>query len=191
MRHLTNVSFRRENVFAEPIAGRWDAIVCSEVLYYAGGRKQLGRVAASIADALMPGGVLVTAHANLVVDAARAPGFDWDEAFGARGIQKGLRASGTLKLSGVEIATPMYRVQRWRRRPVREGALRRRLPARAQRQRGASLRRRPLRGAGPLSAPRRPPRSTPGAVRAAPADPHVPPGRPHRHGRGASLARHS
>ena len=119
-------------MFAEPIAGRWDAIVCSEVLYYAGGRKQLGRVAASIADALMPGGVLVTAHANLVVDAARAPGFDWDEAFGALGIQKGLRASGTLKLEA-EIATPMYRVQRWRRRPVREGALRRRLPARVQR----------------------------------------------------------
>jgi peptidoglycan/xylan/chitin deacetylase (PgdA/CDA1 family) len=132
--HLPNVSFRLENVFTEPIAGRWDAIVCSEVLYYAGDRKELDRVAGSIADALTPGGVLVTAHANLVVDAPRKPGFDWDEAFGALGIEKGLRRTGMLKLEA-EIATPMYRVQRWcrPREGHRPGALRRRLPAHVRR----------------------------------------------------------
>ena len=50
-------------------------------------------MAASIANALVPDGVLVTAHPNLVVDAPRAPGFDWDEAFGALVIQQGLTRS--------------------------------------------------------------------------------------------------
>ena len=43
-------------------------IVCSEVLYYVGNRFDLARVARKLAGALEPGGHLLVAHANAVVD---------------------------------------------------------------------------------------------------------------------------
>ena len=115
-----NVEFLKHDLFADTIEGLWPVIVCSEVLYYAGELADLDPVVQRIVRALEPGGVLVTGHANLVVDDADAPGFDWGEAFGALGIQHALLATGLVALEE-EILTPMYRVQRYRRRSGRGG----------------------------------------------------------------------
>ena len=94
----------------DPIPGRYDLIVCSEVLYYMGGISELADVARRIARALRPGGHLVTAHANLVVDDPEQPGFDWDLPYGGRVIGEVLAGAGDLRLVR-ELRTPAYRVQ--------------------------------------------------------------------------------
>lgn len=135
---LDNVELEYHDLFADPIAGRYDLIVCSEVLYYAGDRARLDHAARAIAAALEPGGLFVGAHANLLVDDPERPGFDWDVPFGVRVIEEALTQAG-LELVR-ELANPLYRVQAyapaprrlpWRRRssPERgEAALPRTLP---------------------------------------------------------------
>lgn len=110
----SHVEFRQHDLFADPIEGRWPVIVCSEVLYYAGQAEDLAPVVSKILRALEPGGSLVTAHANILIDDPSAPGFDWEEAYGALGIQRAILATGLATLEE-EIVTPMYRVQRYRR----------------------------------------------------------------------------
>lgn len=121
---LDNVELEYHDLFSDPISGRYDLIVCSEVLYYAGDRGRLDHAARSIAAALEPGGVFVGAHANLLVDDPEKPGFDWDVPFGVRVIEEALTRAG-LELVR-ELANPLYRVQAyghaprrlpWRRRP--------------------------------------------------------------------------
>ena len=118
---LDNVEFEYHDLFSDPISGRYDLIVCSEVLYYAGDRGRLDHAAQSIAAALEPGGIFVGAHANLLVDDPEKPGFDWDVPFGARVIEEALTHAG-LELVR-ELANPLYRVQAYgpapRRRPWR------------------------------------------------------------------------
>jgi peptidoglycan/xylan/chitin deacetylase (PgdA/CDA1 family) len=58
---------------------------------------------------LKPGGYLLTAHANLVVDAPDQCGFDWDHHFGAKVIGETFLAVGSLKLVK-ELRLPLYRV---------------------------------------------------------------------------------
>ena len=77
LKGLENVRFVRLDFASEPLPGRFDLIVCSEVLYYLEGREQLQAVARKLANALEPGGYLLTAHANQVVDEPDEPGFDW------------------------------------------------------------------------------------------------------------------
>ena len=64
--------------------GLFDLIVCSEILYYVGNRFALAAVARKLADALKPGGHLLMAHANAVVDDASSTGFEWAVGFGAK-----------------------------------------------------------------------------------------------------------
>ncbi len=109
-----DIEFRQHDLFADAIEGRWPVIVCSEVLYYAGQVEDLVPVVRKILKALEPGGVLITAHANILVDDPSAPGFDWQEAYGSLGIQRAILATGIATLDE-EIVTPMYRVQRYRR----------------------------------------------------------------------------
>jgi peptidoglycan/xylan/chitin deacetylase (PgdA/CDA1 family)/GT2 family glycosyltransferase/SAM-dependent methyltransferase len=124
-----NVAFAQLDLFAQPLAGRYDLIVCSELLYYAPDRAALRRTAEALADALEPGGTLLAAHAHAVVDDARAPGFDWEVPFGAVAIEQALRRTGLLELEA-EVRTEPYRVQRYRRLTRRRRLPARRRPAR-------------------------------------------------------------
>jgi peptidoglycan/xylan/chitin deacetylase (PgdA/CDA1 family)/trans-aconitate methyltransferase len=113
LKGLENVRFVRLDIASEPLPGRFDLIVCSEVLYYLEGREQLQAVARKLANALEPGGYLLTAHANQVVDDPDEPGFDWGHAFGARVIGETLSSTRGLRLLK-EIRTPLYRIQLFR-----------------------------------------------------------------------------
>jgi peptidoglycan/xylan/chitin deacetylase (PgdA/CDA1 family) len=123
---LATVEFVRLDVAEDPLPGGFDLLVCSELLYYLGGRAELDDVAAKLARALRPGGHLVAAHANVVSDQPGRPGFVWDVPFGARTIGIALRDAGGLQLER-ELRTPFYRVQRFRRPPAL-ARLRRRRP---------------------------------------------------------------
>ncbi|HET9178125.1 MAG TPA: glycosyltransferase, partial [Terriglobia bacterium] len=75
-RNLQNITYRQMNLRRD-LLGRFDLIVCSEALYYLKDRHELRRLAARFAKSLNPGGHLLMAHANLVVDDQGATGFDW------------------------------------------------------------------------------------------------------------------
>ena len=109
-----NVDFRQLDVFSEPLPGDNELIVCSETLYYARDEAQLKLAVRALATALKPGGVLVTTHAMVLIDDPSSAGFDWDEPFGAAGIERTLLADGRLVLRE-EIRAPMYRAQRYER----------------------------------------------------------------------------
>ncbi len=115
---LPNVSFRRTDLFSEELGSRYDVIVCSEVLYYAGTIERVRHAISAMARALAPGGVLVTAHANALVDDPTAPGFDWSVPFGALGIERLIVRSGRFRLDA-ELYTDYYRVQRFAVEPNR------------------------------------------------------------------------
>jgi peptidoglycan/xylan/chitin deacetylase (PgdA/CDA1 family)/SAM-dependent methyltransferase len=124
---LPNVDFVQLDVAADPLPGDYDLIVCSEVLYYLDDHAELDRVAAKLAQALRPGGCLVTAHAHVVSDQPGRPGFVWDVPFGARAIGMALQRTGGLRLEE-ELRTPFYRVQRLRRPKALRRLWRRRKP---------------------------------------------------------------
>jgi peptidoglycan/xylan/chitin deacetylase (PgdA/CDA1 family) len=115
-----HVEFEQLNIFEQPLPGPFDLIVCSELLYYARDLEVLSRAARAIADALAPGGALVTAHAHLTVDGPAVAAFDWEgHVAGAIGIERRLLATGNLKLTD-EIRTDLYRVQRYVQVPAGE-----------------------------------------------------------------------
>lgn len=109
---LGQVSFATLDLTGDRIPGAYDLIVCSEVLYYAGG--DLGRVVARLAAHLKPGGTLVAAHANVIADEPEETGFDWGVPYGARTIGEALGARRDLELVR-EIRRPLYRVQAYRK----------------------------------------------------------------------------
>ncbi len=111
---VPNVEFIRLDITGDPLPGPFDLIVCSEVLYFVGGRRVLGRLGRKLADALRPGGLLVTAHANQVVDDPREPGFDWALPFGGKVIGETLARTRSLRLVK-ELRTPAYRIHLLRR----------------------------------------------------------------------------
>jgi peptidoglycan/xylan/chitin deacetylase (PgdA/CDA1 family) len=109
-----NVEFSQFDLAREELPARADLIVCGEVLYYLKSRGVLRQVARRIADALNPGGHVLLAHANLVVDDPAKPGFDWPMPFGAATFAEVFAATNPLRLVR-EIATPYYRVQLYRK----------------------------------------------------------------------------
>jgi peptidoglycan/xylan/chitin deacetylase (PgdA/CDA1 family) len=118
-----NVQFRRLDLTRDALPGVFDLIVCSEVLYYVGGRDALKAVAQKLAGALEPGGYLLTTHANVVVDDPGSTGFDWDVPFGGKVIGATLARTPSLRLVK-ELRTPLYRIQLYQR----DAGLRARLP---------------------------------------------------------------
>jgi peptidoglycan/xylan/chitin deacetylase (PgdA/CDA1 family)/SAM-dependent methyltransferase len=113
-RDFGHVRFARLDLRTDEIPGRFDLIVCSEVLYYVGNRFSLARVARKLAGALEPGGHLLVAHANAVVDDPSATGFDWQVGFAAKRIGEALARLPSLEFLR-ELRTPIYRVQLFRR----------------------------------------------------------------------------
>lgn len=109
-----NVELVRLDLMRDRLPGRFELIVCSEVLYYAGCERGLAAVGHKLAAALAPGGYLLAAHANCVVDDPKGPGFDWDVPFGARRIGEMLGSVPALRLDR-ELRTDLYRVQLFQR----------------------------------------------------------------------------
>jgi len=109
-----NVRFMRLDLTKDRLPGRFELIVCSEALYFVGGRDALQAAASNLAQALEPGGYLLTAHANLVVDEPDRTGFEWQLPFGAKVIGETLAGTRPLRLMK-EIWTPLYRIQLFQR----------------------------------------------------------------------------
>ncbi|GJD15293.1 hypothetical protein RIVM261_002490 [Rivularia sp. IAM M-261] len=107
---LNNISYERLDVITESINGKYDLIICSEVLYYTEKVEILSLVANKIANALKPGGYFITAHANLVRDEPDRPGYNWGYAFGAKVIGETFANIPPLQLIK-ELHTPLYRIQ--------------------------------------------------------------------------------
>lgn len=107
---VENVNFLRLDLVRDPLPSGCELIVCSEVLYYVNGQKTLQAVARKLADALAPGGFLLTAHALRVEREPERIKFDWMLPFGANLISQTLTATIPLQLVK-EIQTPYYRLQ--------------------------------------------------------------------------------
>jgi len=122
-----NVNFVRLDFIKDKLPGRFDLIVCSEVLYYVDTKKILVYVARKLTDALKLGGHLLLAHPNLLVDEPDKTGFDWDFPFGAKVIGDTFSSISNLSLVK-ELLTPLYRVQLFRRHRRMVSLLRRKSP---------------------------------------------------------------
>ena len=121
-RGLGNVEFVQLDLIKDELPQGQDLIVCSEVLYYLEDRLELGRIAAKLAAALAPGGYLLTAHANLLVDEVGRTGFDWQHAFGAATIARTFARTPGLQLERA-IETELYRICLFRRDAAGEAVL--------------------------------------------------------------------
>ncbi|MEM7132351.1 MAG: trifunctional glycosyltransferase/class I SAM-dependent methyltransferase/polysaccharide deacetylase [Chloroflexota bacterium] len=110
-----NIDYRQLDLVRDEIEGTYDLITCSEVLYFTRDYRQLRKVAKKVANALNPGGRLVMAHGNVVVDDSASPGFGWDHQFGAKRIGETFSSIPGLDLVE-EIRTPIYRVHAFQRK---------------------------------------------------------------------------
>ncbi|HWL71369.1 MAG TPA: trifunctional glycosyltransferase/class I SAM-dependent methyltransferase/polysaccharide deacetylase [Geminicoccus sp.] len=110
----SNVEFALLNLCRDDLPGRFDLIVCSEVLYYVGDRVRLREIAFKLARGLRTGGRLVMAHANLVADDPGQPGFRWRHPFGARTIGEVFATVPDLRLVS-ERKSALYRIHVFQR----------------------------------------------------------------------------
>jgi peptidoglycan/xylan/chitin deacetylase (PgdA/CDA1 family) len=124
---LDNVQFLPLDLKKDSIPGKFDLIVCSEVLYYVDGIKGLKTVAKKFSGALQISGYLVMAHANLIVDEPDRPGFDWGLPFGARVIGDVFKNSPHLEMVK-ELYTPLYRIQLFQKKTFIRRPFQRRSP---------------------------------------------------------------
>jgi peptidoglycan/xylan/chitin deacetylase (PgdA/CDA1 family)/SAM-dependent methyltransferase len=121
-----NVRFMRLDALKDPLPGRFNLIVCSEVLYYARDLRVLRKVAHKLAGALEPGGYLITAHGDAAGDGREEDAPDGDVPFGAAVVGATLARTRSLRLLR-ELRTPAYRIQLFQRQrrtlvPQRHGA---------------------------------------------------------------------
>ncbi len=108
-----NIEFQQLDMTRDEIPGRFDLIVCSEVLYYFGRRDRLRASVDKLTSALKPGGRLVMAHAHLAVDDPEGSGFDWSFNYGVEAIREAFSAAPKLDFEQ-ELQTKFYRIQRFR-----------------------------------------------------------------------------
>ncbi|MEM9563710.1 MAG: glycosyltransferase [Actinomycetota bacterium] len=108
-RDHTNVSFGSIDLRNDELPDGLDLIVCSEVLYFLDSEPALADLAGRFARALQPGGLLVMAHANLIVDDPDRTGFDWGHEFGARRIGEIVAADPGLRLVSTNVSE-LYRI---------------------------------------------------------------------------------
>ncbi len=111
-----NIQYQRLDLVSEKIDGRYQLMICSEVLYYAGSRKRLRKIAQKMANSILPDGYLVMVHGNVVIDDVHKTGFNWEHSFGAKGIGETFSSLPNLTFLK-EIQTPLYRVQLFQKAP--------------------------------------------------------------------------
>ncbi|HEV7668834.1 MAG TPA: polysaccharide deacetylase family protein [Thermoanaerobaculia bacterium] len=113
-----HVRFSQLDVFCQEIQGRFDLIVCSELLAYLPQRRTLELVLARVLAALEPEGLLVMANAKAVADERDKRGFDWSRPFGARTIADVAIALGASLHE--ELSASLYAVHSfsWTERPA-------------------------------------------------------------------------
>ena len=110
-----NIEFRQVDLRDEKFPQDLDLLVCSEVLYFVESEPDLKDVARRFADALNPGGLLVMAHANLVVDDPHLTGFEWEHEFGARRIGEIIATEPKLRHVSTSMSE-LYRIHVFERR---------------------------------------------------------------------------
>lgn len=111
---MKNICFVQLDLTKDPLPGRFELIVCSEMLYYVGGQAVLNSIAHKLAKAIEPWGYLLMAHAHVVVDEPDKTGFDWGDPFGAKVIGDTFASISNLRLVK-ELRTPLYRIQLFQR----------------------------------------------------------------------------
>lgn len=117
-REQNNVSFVQLDLTRDALPGRFDLIVCGEVLYFMGGRRELERVACKLARSLVDNGFLLMAHMNLLKESPQESGFDWNVAYGAKTIGELFQETYPLRLIR-EMKFPLYRLHLFQRQPMR------------------------------------------------------------------------
>lgn len=105
---LYNIEFVHLDITKDLLPGSFDLIVCSEVLYYVGGKSNLQKVCCKLADALAPGGYLITTNANRVNDESASTRSGWLRPYGAQVIGETLASTPRLQLVK-EIRTAFFR----------------------------------------------------------------------------------
>lgn len=103
------VTFVQGDVFRDGIAGQYDLITCSEMLYFAPSLAALRTVAGGIADALRPGGQFVHAHAFLIGERPDRTAFDWDGTAGGDQVFNVFSSTPGLRHARA-IVTDLYRI---------------------------------------------------------------------------------
>lgn len=116
---LSNITFKRLDLAADSLPKGFDLIVCSEVLYFLGGRDELASICSRLKDSLVPGGRLLSAHAFVLKDDLSRTAFDWEGPYGAAVISDTMSRTPGLALE-VSIETELYRIDLIRRSPSDE-----------------------------------------------------------------------
>lgn len=104
-----SVNFVQTDVFRDGIAGRYDLITCSEMLYFAPSVAALEKLADNIAAALNQNGQFVHAHAFLIGERPDRTAFDWDGTAGGDKIFEIFNAAPGLRHVRA-IITDLYRI---------------------------------------------------------------------------------
>lgn len=113
-REHRNIDFAQLDLSTDPFPQDMDLIVCSEVLYYLRDEAELVSVADRMAQALRPGGYLLTAHAFVLKDDMSRTAFDWENPYGAQTIARVIGEVPGLALDA-SIQTELYRIDRFKR----------------------------------------------------------------------------
>ncbi|HQZ35922.1 MAG TPA: glycosyltransferase [Ilumatobacteraceae bacterium] len=108
-----NIEFQLLDLTNDALPSDLDLIVCSEGFYYYD-LSAVEALAVRIKDALRPGGVIVSAHANLLTDEPHRTGFDWGHAVTGAVLREVLAATPGLVLER-ELVCDLYRILRFRR----------------------------------------------------------------------------
>jgi SAM-dependent methyltransferase/peptidoglycan/xylan/chitin deacetylase (PgdA/CDA1 family) len=110
-----NIEFQQLDLVSDALPGKFNLIVCSEVLYYLADTEQLREVGTKLRDALLPGGCLLATHSFMLKDDMGRTGFDWyDDSFGAAVISRVFAELPGLVLDR-SLVTELYRIDRFRR----------------------------------------------------------------------------
>lgn len=126
-RRYSHIRYEQLDFLKNPIPGQYDLMICSEVLYFAGSRFSLRKVAKKMTAALKPGGYLIMAHGNVVNDEMNRTGFNWEHAYGAKGIGETFASLPSINFLK-ELHTPLYRIQLFERKRSEQSFRRTNIP---------------------------------------------------------------
>jgi peptidoglycan/xylan/chitin deacetylase (PgdA/CDA1 family)/SAM-dependent methyltransferase len=117
--NLPNVCFAQHDIGKGVPEGKFDLMVCSEILYYLRDRYALQLFAKKAVKAMNIGGYLILTHANMVSDDRTQTGFDFNE-IGAKFIGEIFSSKPELEFIR-ELQTQLYRIQLFRRKQISIG----------------------------------------------------------------------